>query len=109
MSKPDINKFIEEIIDSADNARRAAPLPFLLTRVNAKLTRAKDNVWEKAVGFIGRPAIAISGLLMMILLNISVVMFNRTDPFSAAIDQTNQADDFFYNAVAIYDIENTQP
>ncbi|MEJ7586010.1 MAG: hypothetical protein WKI04_00475 [Ferruginibacter sp.] len=78
MSKPDINKFIEEIIDSADNARRAAPLPFLLTRVNAKLTRAKDNVWEKAVGFIGRPAIAISGLLMILP---SMVMFAGRIPF----------------------------
>jgi hypothetical protein len=109
--KEHINNLIDETINSADNVKKAAPMPFLLTRVNARLSKTKENFWEKAVWFIGRPAVAIPGLVMLILLNVSVVVLNRTNPFTAVTEQLTQspADEFSDTVSTIYDIENTEP
>src|SRR5665647_1325704 len=96
--KEHINKLIDEAINSVNNVKRASPMPFLLTRINARLNKTKENVWEKAGWFIGRPAIAIPGLAIMIFINLMVVVFNRADPYTAATEQSAQAtaDEFSY-------------
>lgn len=98
-----INKMIEEALSSVDDAQRAEPRPFLLTRINARMYKGTESFWEKAGWFISRPAVAFTGLCMIVLLNLMVVMFNKA-PDSAA--QT-QADEFSYTATTIYDIDNT--
>lgn len=109
--KEHINKLIEEAIDSVDNAKRAVPLPFLLTRINARLNKAKGNGWEIAGWFIGRPVIAIPALMLLILMNVLVIINNDPDPFETAIEQPGRApaDEFSYTVSAFYDIENTEP
>jgi hypothetical protein len=106
-----INKLIEDTINSVVNIKRAEPMPFLLSRVNARLNRAKENVWEKVVWFIGRPAIAIPGLIMLIVINGMVVLFSRADPFGSQAEQSYQApvDEFSYTVATFDDIENTEP
>ncbi|MEP7143202.1 MAG: hypothetical protein ABI707_10050 [Ferruginibacter sp.] len=104
--KENINQLIDEAINSVEDVKRAAPMPFLLTRVYARLNKAKENMWEKATGFIGRPAIAIPGLILLIVINVTVVIFNRADPFTTSTEQSAQpSSDEFSDAVAtIYDI-----
>ncbi|MBC7889947.1 MAG: hypothetical protein H7Z13_18885 [Ferruginibacter sp.] len=109
--KEKINELINEAINSVDNIQRANPMPFLLTRVNARLNKKEKNVWEKAGWLIGRPAYAIPGLAMLILINVMVVVSNRTDPFTATTEQPTQypTDEFSYTVSTIYDIENPEP
>ena len=109
--KEHINKLIEETLNSLDNVGRAAPAPFLLTRVNARLNRSKENTWEKMVRFVGRPAVAITGLTMLILINVTAIVFNRTDSFTPTTEQVMQpsTDEFSYAVSTIYDIENPEP
>lgn len=109
--KEHINKIIEETISSVDNLKRASPRPFLLTRINARLGKTNKTVWERAGWFIGKPAFAIPGLVMLIFINLMVVISDRVDPFSAATEQSAQApaDEFSYTVATIYDIENTEP
>ena len=109
--KEHINKLIDEALNSVDNVGRAVPQPFLLTRVNARLSRSKENTWEKMVRFIGRPAVAITGLAMLVLINVTAIVFNRTDSFTSISEQVMQAppDEFSYAVSTIYDIENTEP
>ena len=57
-----INKLIEEALNSVDDIRRAEPKPFLLTRINARMNRVVESVWEKAGWFIARPVVAFTGL-----------------------------------------------
>jgi hypothetical protein len=64
--KEHINKLIEEALNSVDNVKRAAPKPFLLTRIHARMNKGTESVWEKAGWFIGRPAVAFTGLCMII-------------------------------------------
>lgn len=110
--KEHINKLIEEALGSLDNVNRATARPYLLTRINARMNKATGSVWEKAGWFIGRPAVAFTGLFMLILINLMVVVFNK--PSAAATTAAEQpaqtpADEFSYTVTTIYDIENNQP
>ena len=109
--KENINKLIEEAIGSVDAVTRATPKPYLLTRINARMNKVTESVWEKAGWFIGRPAIAFTGLCMIVLLNVMVVMFNKKSDATTTAEQTvqTQADEFYYTVATIYDIDNTQP
>jgi hypothetical protein len=109
--KEHIHKLIEEAINSVDNAKRAAPMPYLLTRINARLNKTKENAWDKAGWFIGKPAIAIPALAMLILVNVLVISINGADPFAASTEQAFQSpgDEFTYRVSAFYDIENNEP
>ena len=106
-----IDKLIEDALNSVDDSVRATPKPYLLTRINARLNKANESVWEKAGWYIGRPAVAFTGLCMLILINVMVVIFNGQSTPVAATEQTaqSQADEFSYTVATIYDTENTQP
>ena len=108
-NKEHINKLIEEALNSVDDAQRAEPRPFLLTRIHARMNKGTESVWEKVSWFITRPAVAFTGLCMIILLNVMVVMFNKTPDSTAVAEQTvqTQADEFSYTAATIYDNDNT--
>jgi NADH:ubiquinone oxidoreductase subunit 6 (subunit J) len=110
MNKRDnINKLIEEALNSVDDAQRAEPRPFLLTRIHARMNKGTESVWEKAGWFISRPAVAFTGLCMIVLLNVMVVMVNKTSDSATVAEQTiqAQADEFSYTAATIYDNDNT--
>jgi hypothetical protein len=73
------------------------------------MSNGTESVWEKAGRFIARPAVAFTGLCMILLLNVMVIMFNKTSDNSSVTEQTvlTQADEFSYTAVTIYDNDNT--
>lgn len=102
-----INKMIEEALGSVDDAQRAEPRPFLLTRINARMNKGTESVWEKAGWFISRPAVAFTGMCLIVLLNVMVVMFNKTPDSAAEQTVQTQTDEFSYTAATIYDIDNT--
>ena len=109
--KEHLDKLINETLASMDAVSRAEVKPFLLTRIHARMNREVESVWEKAGWFIGRPAVAFSGLCMIILINLAVVLFNRPANPGAATEQVAQSptDEFSYTVATIYDTENTQP
>jgi len=109
--KEHINKLIEGSLISLDNVKRAEAKPYLLTRINARMNKVTESAWEKAGWFIGRPAVAFMGLCMLILINVSVVLFNKPSDTVAVTEQTaqTQADEFSYTVATIYDNENNQP
>jgi len=106
-----INELIEDALSSVDDAQCAEPKPYLLTRINARMNKGASSVWEKAGWLITRPAVAFTGLCMIVLLNVLAVMNNKTSDSVTATEQTaqNQADELSYTTATIYDIDNTQP
>ena len=112
MNKKDkINNLIEQALSSVDGIERATAKPFLLTRINARLNQSKETFWEKLSWFIGRPSVAFSGLTMLILINVTVIIFNQSEPATRATEQLVQenVDEFSYTASAtIYDYENSE-
>ncbi len=106
-----IDQLIEETLNSADGIQRATPKPFLLTRINARMNNTTASLWEKASWFITRPAVAFTGLCLIILINVTVLA--NTDALSttnvAADTVAHNSTDEISTVATIYDIENTQP
>ena len=109
--KEQINKLIEEALNSVDNISRAEAKPYLLTRINARMRKGTESAWEKAGWFIGRPAVAFTGLCLVLLINVMVIVINNTSDTTTVAEQSvqTQTDEFSYTVATIYDNENTQP
>ena len=109
--KEQINKLIEEALNSVDNISRAEAKPYLLTRINARMRKGTESTWEKAGWFIGRPAVAFTGLCLVLLINVMVIVINNTSDTTTVAEQSvqTQTDEFSYTVATIYDNENTQP
>ncbi|MEO6723488.1 MAG: hypothetical protein ABIN67_24185 [Ferruginibacter sp.] len=104
-----INKLIEQAINSTDGAQQAAPKPYLLTRINAKLAQQKGTMPERMLGFIGRPVIAISGLCLVVMINVLAIINNQPERINSITEQVLSSPDEFSNTIAtIYDNENPE-
>ena len=112
MDKQRIEKLADDTIESFDGAKKAAPKPFLLTRVMASINNrsTSQNTWIKAAAFISRPGIAITGLLLIILVNTAILISNKNDSERSGVVQNSATakDDFAINANTIYYIENPE-
>ena len=107
-----INQLLNEAFNSVSDADRAVPKPFLLTRINARLNKTRENAWDKASWLIARPAIAIAGLTLLLAINLLAVIVTKSQPFSTVATELatqNTADELTYTVATIDDSENTEP
>jgi hypothetical protein len=111
-SKKNVDHLVEEAFNSINNIERAHVKPFLLSRVNSRmLSERKNSWWEKIAFYIGKPSFAIPGLAMLMLINLTTVVFYATEPSASIAEQNIQAssDEFSYSIASIYENENTEP
>ena len=104
----DIQKKVDEAMDSIEGINRAIPKPFLFTRVAARISRHENNNWERVGKLISRPAFALITVSMVLMLNLFVAI-NETSATTAKpnLSEVATADDLGTNS--FYDIENVQP
>lgn len=104
-------KLVDEALESFDGAGRATPKPFLLTRIHAGMNRATESLWEKAGRFISNPAVALSVICLVLLINVTAVLNRQAMRTPTPSEQVafSSADEFSYTASTIYDTENMQP
>jgi membrane-bound ClpP family serine protease len=104
MKKADIEKLVDETLSSADGANRATANPYLLTRLNAALQNDKESAWERIIAYLSKPAIAMTGLILVIAINVFVIAFNNQnmgeEPYTSSYDYTS-------SVTLLDDIENT--
>lgn len=93
----------EAILNSLDGIKRAAPKPFMYTRIMAKMQKEETNFWSKTGSFIARPVVAICSLVLIIATNIYFVTHSDPSEYddSQAIVITDGESDFFQNGNAI--------
>jgi hypothetical protein len=104
----DIQRRVDEAMDSILDIGQATPQPFFYTRLMARI-QSQENGWEKISKLISRPAVAFITVSMVLMLNIYVA-FNETATLptgSPEISEVATADDLGTNT--FYDIENVQP
>lgn len=106
-----INKLVEEALNSVNGVTRAEAKPYLLTRINARMSKGTESLWEKAGRFVTRPAVAFTGLCMVLLVNVIVIASNKSSVPAMATEQVTQntTDEFSYTVATIYDTDNNQP
>jgi hypothetical protein len=108
-----INKLVDDTLNSMDHHERAAPRPFLLSRINARiLKRGESTMWDRLTSIITRPVIAFGGLVLVIMLNILIISFNKDAAVYNGIQEDEIADGQGFSiatTTALYDIENIEP
>lgn len=99
---------IETIMNSLDGIQRATPGPFFFTRVSARLQREQKSSWQTLARLVARPAIAISGLCLIVLLNTWVVMTRSTKTTSSQSTELALADEYTINSSLYYYESNSE-
>lgn len=109
--KEQIDKLVDDTLNSLDGAGRATPGPYLFTRLNARMQNANEGVWDKTLRFVSRPAIAMAILCLVICINALVVTRNYPAKSTSAATEETYASVYEYNnSVAVLDdVENTEP
>ena len=110
-SNENINRLINEALSSVDEIKRAEAKSFLFTRINARMNKSTESVWEKAGWFITRPAVALAVVCLVLIINATAIFYNKAETQVATTDVAvqNTADEFSYTVAGIYETENTQP
>jgi hypothetical protein len=108
-----INRLTGEALNSLDGAGRAIAKPYLLTRINARMQNQneKESIWDNALKFISRPAVALAGLCLVIGINAMVVGYNYSGKATTVTeDQYASVDEYSSSSIAVLkDIENIEP
>lgn len=111
-SKQDINKLIDDTLNSLDGAGRATVKPYLFTRLNAKMQRSNEGAWDNVLRFISRPAVAMAVLCLVIVVNAMAVKINYSSTATSAVaDEQQYASAYEYNnsVTVLDDTENIEP
>ena len=108
----DIEKRVEEALNSLDGIKRATPQPWLFSRIKARLSRdeaEERTVWGTMGSFLSRPAVAIAGLCLILLFN-GALLLNQPGESSSAIavqnEQVPSDSESFIASSSSFDFEN---
>ena len=91
---------------SLDGAARAEVGEFFFTRLQARLQQKGNSAWERVVGWIARPSVAIAGLFIILLLNSLVVIRKFEQQVSGTEQQASLqafAEEYRLEVPTIYD------
>jgi len=84
----DIEKRVEETLNSVEGIQRATPAPWLFARVKGKLLKAEERTgWEVVGSFLSKPAVAVAGLFLIMALN-GILLLNQQSGGSLSAGQT---------------------
>ena len=109
-----IENRIEQAMNSLDGISSASPGPFFYTRVQARLQRQAASSWESVTSFITRPAVALAGVCIIILLNAVAFYFQPDNTSTTGVAAVSVSDQVYaeeYGSLAsnvLYD-ENQNP
>lgn len=104
------NKKTKEAMSSLDGIKRASPLPFFYTRLEARMQSQKE-VWAKISSFLSRPVIAFACIILVIVINAAVIMTSQNS-ISTTATQNNElatADEYSQVSYSFYEYANTKP
>src|SRR5690242_4402821 len=109
MEREFLNKKLDETLDSTEGIQRAAPRPFLFTRIEARM-QAEKNIWSTVSSFVARPVVAFACICFIIIVNASVIWFsNMSAPSSQQGTELATADEYSQVNYTLYEFENAKP
>lgn len=108
MKQHEIDKRVEETLDSLDGVGRAKSNPFLFTRVQARLSQSVKTPWEQLTAYISRPAVALVMLCMVIVSN-AAVLYWQTAGEEVPEQQLALTEEYNMTVTAFYEEETPEP
>ena len=105
-----LNKKVDEVMQSMDGIRRAAPRPFLFTRLEARMQNER-NIWNKLTSFVARPVVAFACICLVLIINAMVILLSDTSGNSLTQQGSElaTADEYSQVSYNLYDFENSKP
>ena len=105
-----IQVMVEETLNSLDHVKPAGPGAFFYTRVHARLSQAKRNIWEEISLLLSKPAVALAGICLILFINaITVIDQKEISPTLAEQYEPIYDEEYSMAVTSFYDIENTEP
>lgn len=104
----DIQRRIDEVLESVNNIERAKPNPFFFTRLEARLKREQKSAWEHISRLVTRPAIALASVSLVLIIN-ALVVFQEINTIHTSPELTDMASAEELRTTSFYDFENSQP
>lgn len=100
----EIERKVEAALNSFEGIQPASPGAFFYTRVHARLYRSEKNIWDSIGMLIARPAVAVTVICTILLMNV-LVLFQQKNVSPPLADQSEQSyyDDFNNTADNFYD------
>ena len=107
----DIQTKVEQIMQSLEGIQSASPGAFFFTRVQSRINRVEQNIWEVLSAFLARPVVAFAVICLVVVMNMIVVFEHRqsTVYLGDQLEQSVYDDDFTLASTTIYDDEITEP
>lgn len=104
----EIQRKVENVMESLSGIERQEPAPFFYTRVQARLMKQKKNFWESTARTITRPAFAFLSIALIVLVNSFVVLSITADQAKPERSEVAIADEY-RSTNSFYDLENVMP
>lgn len=104
---------VRKTLGSLDGIHRAAPDGFFFTRLHARIRQGKTAVdgWERFIGWITRPAIAATGVGLILLVN-GMLTVKQLRSNADVVEQTNLqqavAEEYQLGIVTYYEYEKPE-
>ena len=105
----DIDRKVKEALESLDGIQRAEPGPWFFTRLQARLERNENNVWESTGRFLSRPVIAVAGLFLVLTINIFLLAGSGSTDSPAQGFTSTPDEESIATAVNSPNYENLEP
>lgn len=104
----DSEQFVDRVMDSLDGIGRAQPQPWLYTRISARLRGEIRTGWELVSQFLSRPAIAMSTLCLVLVLN-AFFLLRSDEPANVAVQNDVTESESLIASSSSFEFENITP
>lgn len=88
------DRWINDVLESADGMQRATANPFLYTRIMARIQEANSS-WEKTARLISRPSFAFATVLLILVINVWVAFQHQQGNRDVAEAPLTEAETLF--------------
>lgn len=110
-TNPDLNKKVQDALDSLDGIQRAEIQPFFYTRLRARMEKSPKTGWELISAILARPVVAIAAIVLVVVLNF-FILIREEAPSSVAsngnIEQALSDNEYILASSSSFDYENLE-
>jgi hypothetical protein len=109
MENEKLNELIDSTLNSIDGVQRAGAKPYLFTRLQAKMQRSEETIWDKALYFLSKPAVAFTCVALVVGINVAVFTINSNENTTTTDEQYVTTDAYGTDVASLNYIENPEP
>lgn len=105
------DEFLDRMLNSLDGVERAQPQPWFYTRLLARLKKEETTAWERISRLVSRPAVAITSLCLVLVLNVFFLLRSDNASRSNNVAQGEQVveSESLLASSSSFDYENITP